>query len=406
MKPRHIPITPKILACAIGLCLGSTNALADGFKFSGFIQTAGGMVDDEKGQKYLGYSEDKFTFNRNIIGLQATSKVADKLSATVQLISRGEKDYQTRAEWAYITYQATSTSRIRAGRLRTPFYMYSDFLEVGYAYWWINPPREVYYQPFNNIDGIDFYKTGNLGIFDTSIQVYAGTLNDAYDLAGTGVLSNSKTRNQMGLAATLGQDWWTLRAAYHQADLSLDMRNIPVDPKDPTKNLGNSLLPALKAYGFTNNLNNVLIEDDKAKFNEIGFNFDTGTFLGAAETVLFEPEGSVLAKHFRYYLMLGYRYNDLVFHATQQKSDDSPRHPEQGIPADTALPGGMNTDTLIGGIQKLAAKAPIAIQRDVTTLGIRWDVTHKTALKLQVDSVDDQELGKQKVYAIAAQAVF
>jgi len=46
------------------------------------------------------------------------------------------------------------------------------------------------------------------------------------------------------------------------------------------------------------------------------------------------------------------------------------------------------------------------VERDVITIGTRWDVTTGTALKFQIDDVDDKNQGDQKVFSVALQAVF
>lgn len=375
-------------------------ALASDIKFSGFLQVGGGFVDDKNGPPYMGYDEEDITFDHNLVGIQATGTVADKLTATVQLVARGEKDYQVKSEWAYISYQVSDSSKIRAGRLRTPFYMYSDFLDVGYAYAWISPPREVYYLPFNNIDGVDYYKTGQLGVLDTSFQAYLGTFNDELDLNGSGVLSSAKTRNQMGLAGTLGKDWWTLRAAYHKADLSVDVRNIPISS---TATMG-SLAKTLTTFGYTKNANNLLVEEDNASFAEVGLTIDTGTFIAAAEHVEFKPEDSLLSKNIREFAMVGFRKGKILIHLTAQKADDEIAHPEAGIATGVALPVVGSSNVLIGTLQAVAQTQ--VVSRDVLGVGVRWDLTNNAALKFQVDRIDDDAKGKQKVFAVALQSVF
>lgn len=360
--------------------------------FSGFLSVGGGFVDDENSVSYGGYDEEDLTFDKNLLGLQVTGKVSEKITATAQLIARSENDYEVKAEWAYLTWQASDAIKVRAGRLRTPFYMYSDFLDVGYAYAWITPPREVYYLPFNNVDGIDFYATKTLGIFDTSVQVYFGGFDD--DLNFSGSLADAKTRNQIGVAGTLGKDWWTLRAAYHQADLWIDVTAVPLGGGETI----GSFASTLNTIGFGDNANKLLVEDDKATFAEVGVNIDTGTFVAALEYVEFEAKNSLLSKNVRQYAMGGVRFGNWLVHVTASQSKDEVQHPEAGIPAEP------QTALVIGTLQALAQSQ--VVERDVITLGTRWDVTSGTALKFQVDDVDDKNQGDQKVFSVALQTVF
>jgi hypothetical protein len=394
LKPTQL----ALMVCALGVM----PAQASDVKFSGFLSIGGGMVDDENSLAYQGYSEEDFNFNNNILGLQVSGTVAEKLTATAQFIARSNNDYNVGSEWAYLTYQATDSTKIRAGRLRTPFYMYSDFLDVGYAYSWITPPREVYYLPFNNVDGVDIYTTGAIGGFDTSLQAYFGSFDDELDFDGN--MLPARTRNQMGVAGTIGKDWWTLRAAYHQAELSIDFTLVPISQ---TASVG-SFANTLRAFGFSKNADNILTEKDKASFVELGLNIDTGRFVAAAEHVEFEPKDSFLSKNVREYVMVGVRAGDWLFHVTGSQSRDETAHPESGIPAGVALPVVGSTNVLIANLKGLAASQ--VVDRDVLTLGTRWDFTSSAALKLQFDSIDDNMPGggsrDQKVFSVALQTVF
>lgn len=381
------------LALVIALCMAAPLAQASDINFSGFLSVGGGMVDDEEGLSYGGYDEEDLTFDDNLLGIQISGTVSEKLTATVQLTSRSENEYQVEAEWAYLSWQATENSKVRAGRLRTPFYMYSDFLDVGYAYAWISPPREVYYLPFNNVNGVDFYTTGTLGIFDTSIQVYFGGFDDELDFSGA--LADAKTRNQIGVAGTLGKDWWTLRAAYHQADLWVDVTGVSMPVFGTLGNFANVLT---NNYDLADNANKLLVDDDKATFAEVGLNIDTGTIVAALEYVEFEAKDSLLSKNKRGYAMGGVRFGNWLVHLTASQSRDEASQPEAGIPV------APQTAPIIGALKAVATSQ--AVERDVITLGTRWDVTSGTALKFQIDDVDDESEGDQKVFSVALQTVF
>ncbi len=385
----------KKSALAIALLAATPLVHAADINFSGFLSVGGGIVDDDyaTGANYGGYEED-LTFDNNLLGIQVSGSVSEKVTATVQLTARSENDYEVDAEWAYLSWQATENSKIRAGRLRTPLYMFSDFLDVGYAYAWIRPPREVYYLPFNNVDGVDFYTTSTLGIFDTSIQVYFGSFNDEFDLNGDGAMESAKTRNQMGIAGTLGKDWWTLRAAYHQADLWVDVTGVPIPGAGTLGGLAETLI----GNGFEDNANKLLVEEDRATFAEIGLNIDTGRIVAAVEYVEFEVDDALLSKNKRGYVMGGVRFGNWLVHLTASQSKDEASSPEAGIPVSS------QTAQLVGVLQAVAASQEI--KRDVISLGTRWDVTTGTALKFQIDDVDDKRLGDQKVFSVALQTVF
>jgi hypothetical protein len=385
---KKAPIAMAVFAIGI-----VSSAQAADLDFSGFLSVGGGLVTDETKPPYLGYSEEDLTLNNNLFGLQVTGKVADDVTATGQFIAKDVDGYQVNAKWAYLTWQVSDNSRFRVGRMRTPFYMYSDFLDIGFSYAWIAPPREVYYLPFNNINGVDFYYTSTLGSLDGSVQAYVGAFDDEFEFKG--ITAKSKTRNQVGLVGTIGQDWWTLRTAYHIAELSIDLSSARLSP---TVTIGD-FASSLSAAGFATNADNLLIESDNVSFAEVGVNIDTGRFVAVAEYVVFEPTDSLLGKAVRGYVMGGVRLGDWLIHLTASKSEDEASQPELGIPVAPA------TALLIGTIQAIANDPSQTIIRDVITFGTRWDVTSGTALKFQIDAVDDQ-IGKQNVFSVAVQTVF
>jgi hypothetical protein len=374
------------IALAIASLMLVPAAQAADVDVSGFISVGGGMVDDETSVSYDGYSEEDLTFDRNLLGLQVTGQVSEKITATAQLLARSEKEYDVTAEWAYLTWQASDNGKVRTGRLRTPLYMYSDSLDVGYSYPWISAPNEVYYLPFNNVDGVDYYLTAALGSFDTSFQAYYGSFDSDFSFED-GTEGYASLRNQTGVAATLGKDWWNLRAAYHQADLTVDIFNP----------LLTGLVGQIATGPFSSLIPSIVIEDDKATFAELGINIDTGRFVATAEHVEFEVKDSMLAKNVRDYVMVGVRLGNFLFHVTGSKADDEIADLTSGIPPSE------QTQPLIDGLNAVAQARDV--DREVLSLGTRWDVASGTALKLQLDDVDDAA-GEQKVLSVALQAVF
>ncbi|MFY9178344.1 MAG: hypothetical protein WAO12_01025 [Venatoribacter sp.] len=136
-------LTKKLALASAVLLTSAQMAYADDLQINGFINVTAGIVDDKTvgetdvGQGYdTGVSFDQGT----LAGLQVSKRINDKTSATVQMVARGKTGYETDATWAYVSYDLTDNSTIKAGRLRTPFFQYSDFLEVGYAYNWVTPP--------------------------------------------------------------------------------------------------------------------------------------------------------------------------------------------------------------------------------------------------------------------------
>lgn len=391
MKESKFIFKKSYLAAAIMSCCAAAPALASDINFSGFISVGGSIVDDKNG--LAGYGEDDLVLDDNLLGLQVSGKVAEKITATAQLIARsGDTSYQLNSEWAYLTWQVADNTKLRMGRLRTPFYMYSDSLDVGYSYTWITPPREVYSIPFNNVDGVDIYNTWTLGSFDTTLQAYFGTFEDETVIGGSA--ASIKTRNQMGIVGTIGKDWWTLRAAYHQADLTIDSAQMT------------ALAGILDGAG--GNGSEFLIDEDTGAFAEVGLNIDTGKFVAALEHTELTTKHSFSSKNVREYAMAGVRMGDFLVHVTASRADDEITEADStsGVPV---IP---QTAVLLGTIAALEEGQ--VTKRNVTSIGTRWDVTAGTAFKLELsnvrlgghDPLKTKDERSQKVLAVAVQTVF
>lgn len=400
----------SLLSAAVLAVLAGASHAGD-VTVSGFLTAGAGVADDDESVNYADYLEEDFTFdNDTVFGLQVSSAVNDKLTVTGQLIARGTNDYEVDAEWAYLSYAVTDTFTWRMGRFRTPLYLYSDYVDVGYAFSWIRAPREVYYLPFNNVQGVDFIKQYSLGSWDGSIQGYFGALTDSFFNENLQSELSTELRNQMGIAFTIGNDWLTLRAAYHKAELALTgYEGNTIVPDDFCPGLqgvfgpsactadgfANTILPAL---GYTDNAERLKTDDD-GHFLAVGFTIDTGTFVAAGETVEFEIEDSPFSIDKRSYLMIGVRFGDFLLHATGARSRDEAADLSSGIVVTNA------TTALVVGVLDGLAEGTVE-DSDTLSVGLRWDFTSSAAFKLQVDDYTNDTLGDQKVVSFAISTVF
>jgi len=92
------------------------------------------------------------------IALQGTYKFTPSLSATAQLMMKydAEGEYVPNPEWVFAKWQPASGLSLRAGRMGAPFFMVSDFRDVGYANTTVRPNLDVYGQvPVSYFDGAD-----------------------------------------------------------------------------------------------------------------------------------------------------------------------------------------------------------------------------------------------------------
>ncbi|QGX41173.1 DNA topoisomerase IV [Permianibacter aggregans] len=351
--------------------------------FSGFLSVGGGIADEEifpvtggDAYSYAGYNSEDFTFDSDtLFGLQVSSEISEKLRVTGQFVARGTEDYSVSAEWAYISYEVNDQFTWRMGRFRTPLYLYSDYVDVGYAYSWIRTPRAVYYLPFNNVQGADFIWRFQLGSWDGSVQGYYGALTDSFFNTDFQATLSTELRNQMGVAFSVGNDWLTLRAAYHQADLALTGYETPQLQ---------GLIATLNGLGFSDNANR-LITDDSGNFLAFGYTIDTGMFVSSGEVIEFEVEDSPFSLDKRAYVMAGLRFGDVLVHITHAKTEDEAADLSSGIPNAGPLAA------IVSALNGIAAGSVAEVETN--SIGLRWDFTPGSAFKLQYDMTEDTSPG-------------
>ncbi len=385
---------------AAGMAL---SAQAGEVSISGFLSVGGGYVDEE-GMSRNGYNEEDITFDQDsLYGLQVSSNISDKASVTAQVTGEGANGWEAEVSWAYFSYQVTDNFKWRAGRLRVPFYLYSDFISVGYAYPWISPPQEVYSLPFDNISGMDAIWNFSAGSVDGSVQGYYGSADFIANFEGDPA---STSRGQWGLTGQLSSGWFTARLAYHTADVSVPIESTPIPGLPPSIDTFGELAATLTALGFADNGSRLLAEDEQFEFTDFALQMDTGTFLAVFETsILDSSDETPIALTKSNYLMLGVRAGDFLFHVTGAQNNDEPADLSSGIPGGVAVPGVGSTDVLIAVLDGIAESQ--VSDSDSITVGFRWDFTSSAAFKFEVTDLEDNKNDADvRLVRFAVQSVF
>ncbi|KTF16250.1 porin [Pseudoalteromonas sp. H105] len=362
----------KKLPIAIALCaaLASTTTIAE-VRINGFASIVGGKTMDDNTTLY-GYDNDISFKNESVFALQLSADLQDKLSATAQIVARGENDFNAEFEWAYLTYEFTDELQLSAGKMRVPFYRYSDFLDVGYAYRWIRPPQSVYNIPFSTYEGLSLLHTSQIGDWDSTVQVIYG----GYDgtIAVVSVNGDTELNDIAGINWTLSYDWFSARAAYFVADTSIAIEN------DTDTGIAlNNLEATLRGAGFVDQANDIAIDEDDGSFFAIGFSIDYNDILFDAEYTEFEVDNSALAKQTQYYTSLGYRMDEWTVHFTYENNDDE--HESSRYNALTAVP------PLNQGINQVLEGSKA--KSNVYTIGTRYNFHPSAALKVDFSRFKD-----------------
>jgi hypothetical protein len=333
--------------------------------FNGFASIVGGITSSD--ETLEGY-DDSFDFSQgSLLAIQASSDLGEGVSVTAQILSRGSDDWDTSFEWAYVAYDATDNLRFLAGRQRIPFYMYSDFLDVSYAYPWISPPSSVYSVAFDTFDGLAALYTTSLGEFDTNIHMVYGRNNSEMTISGEVVVPDFK--GLTGISITSTRDWLTLRAGYFQTEMNIDLQSI------------RPLIDTWNAVGYPDVADSIEASEDTGAFIEVGFQIDYDNILIIGEYTDLNLDGTLLPNQEAYYVFAGYRIDNMMVHLTYGGRDYVRGRLTNDV---VASPGLVPLIAATNGASDSQAE-----ESTYTTLGLRWDFHDSASLKFEYTAYSD-----------------
>jgi len=399
-----------------GLTISVTAGANDKWDVNGFVTLGGGLVLDN-GEAYFGLDD---SFNLEVdskIGLQVDLELTEKFSATVQGVVRGSEGWEPEVAWAYLSYELTKNWKVRAGRLRGPFYMISDYLEVGYAYPWVRPPEEAYDRlPINEFDGVDVIYSTSIGQWDLQAQSYYAKTDTTIDFAG----ENADTKiDHVGLVLSGSNDWLTLRASYHHGDTDILVASL--DPLFVAlEQVGFGLVQAgtqLNIPPLVDAANEILgipaemsITGKSAAFVEAGFIVDPGeNWFVRGEWTGLRYDRHIIPQSTSYYTTAGLRDNSRTYFLTfaeystePQTGFSDPLFSASSIMAQIDPVTAATLDALAAAVDG-ASFAPEIVK--TWTLGLRWDFRDRMAFKAEYAQTDNG-LSNFGVASLAVDFVF
>ncbi len=326
--------------------------------FNGFGSLVAGRVTE--GDEFLadypktGIYDNDWSFTPDsTLGIQFSSYFTEEFSFIAQVVANSASESTVDVDWLYLNYHITPELSAQLGRKRLPLYYYSDYFDVGYAYYWIRPPVDLYTWQITNYNGISLLYEKVIGDWDSTINLYYGN-EDSEDneLLGLlfGVPVDESWNDMLGIVGTIANDWLDVRLSYMQGLVNRDINGVNVIKDTEQQFIGLSINLNLADLQVLSEFNNY-----RRPYNNI--QFDT------------------------YMLSFGYQIGDFTPHITRSAF-------EQEINA-------------AGNDEK----------HHTTTLGVRWDFYTNMALKVQYDQVvDDGDLvpivGDSKSISLGLDFVF
>ncbi len=306
-------------------------------RLNGFGSVAVGKVTE--GEQFLAdypktgiYDTDLSLGPDSTLGLQLSSYFSDDLSLIAQLVIHGARDYDPEIDWLYLNYYLTPELSVQAGRKRLPLYYYSDYYDIGYAYYWIRPPPDVYTWQITNYNGVSLLYETAFGQWDTGINIYYGSEesedNDLLSLLFAASVDET-WKNMIGVVGAISNQWLEVRLSHMQGLIDREISGVSVINDIEQQFLGLSVNLTIDHLLILSEFNNYKQPDNDVEYN---------AFL----------------------LSAGYQIGELTPHITRS---------------------GFKQDINSLGNDE---------EHYTTSVGLRWDVANNIAVKIQYDKVDDK----------------
>lgn len=349
------------LAVALAAALSFGTAAHAEVRISGFGQIVGGTLT-EKGDHFpeRGYDDGADFRDESLFAIQFDADLNDHVSATAQIMAEGDRDFEPELAWAYANVKLGNGFTSKIGRQRIPFYRYSDFLDVGYAYPWIRPPVSMYNQPWSNFDGVSLSHSAYFGNWYSQAQVVYGEFAGDVDLDGR--IANARLDRLRGVTWDVEyNEWLSLRAAYVTGQVTVTGTSV------------DQLVAILRQFRQPALADRVDYTDDKGTFKSLGFKVDKSDWLVVGEVAELNVDDTTFDNTNRrdWYVTVGHRLGAFTPNLTYGRRDADPNSALlQGIP--TASP-------LYAPLRQ--ASRSYMFDESFASAGLRWDFAANVAAK-------------------------
>ncbi len=317
--------------------------------FAGYTNQKDDIYGDFVADNYIDFTD------KSHAGLQFNSEVYKNIDFSLTVLMEGGDEFMAFADWFYATYTASKNTSYRFGRLKVPFFMVSNYIDIGHAYPWVAPPLEVYnVKLVKSVDGFEFIYQTELFNSIYSFDVFMGTGKNNQNLSAsfindsavnTAIPANKigdrirfKSHNLVGFETSLSGDNVTFRIGHYTNVIDAEEFNI------------------LRA---------------RMAFSSVGLIINWSNFLLYSEYVTRESDSSVqhlFSDQISQYITIGYKISDFIPYIT------------------------------MASIEKGKDKNKYGLMQESTSLGLRYDINPKMDVKFEMSRItpkaDNGDVGR------------
>lgn len=343
----------------------------DWLKTSGFGRIVGGYIDVTSGNedlRFVDYENKDFSFSsQSLIGMQVDASYSKKLKLSAQAVAHSNEKRESGLEWLYLSYKPNDKLTTKIGKLRLPFFNYSDVINVGYAYQWITPPRQVYLDYlFSNYNGVNVQYSQALEDAIIQIEGSYGQFDD--DIMVQGQSTNVKVDDLRGVVLKFIDGAYTTRLSYHEGFV--------FDVVTPLDTLAENLVIA----GFKRQAD-VFNTKGKVSTSQFGIAYNSLTYFYDIEIISIDSDIITISDSNSGQITLGYNVNDLSIYANYAVSLAHTDILANQIP--------LGLDPRLDQLSFVYDQTSEKVQNSQDelqsySLGLRWDFRPNFALKFEI----------------------
>jgi len=284
--------TRNRLAVVLSYLFLISNVSAGQIDINGYATLLGTQTDVKDGTYWNEYANNYADFtHQSRVGLQFNTQVMDDLEFSLTLLAEGKESFHIQAHWFYASYAINDSSSFQFGRLKLPFYLVSNYIDIGHAYPWVTPPPEVYSTNIiESVDGLEYvYEVDLSSSTSLLLNTYIGTDKNDYFLPASFIDSSANTGNYkvgdktkfesqdlFGLNLTIATDSITFKIGHNQALISLDdvkiyKEQMYIDSIGLIVDISNFILYSEYAVRDTSDLLQPNLPDQDSKYITLGY---------------------------------------------------------------------------------------------------------------------------------------
>ncbi|MBC3872455.1 porin [Undibacterium flavidum] len=386
MKAHYI--YPLILASIALAPVAQADDLSDWLKIDGF-----GTVGAYKGNnanagvrvdtKQSTYSQNEWRFDGDTqASIQATLNPHGKLKAVLQLISKKDinSSHKPTVEWAYVSYPITSEIDFKLGRTVAPIYLLSDYRNLAYAQTTVRPQSEVYQvNPISYQDGATARWERKIGSGMLQLEGFFGKANVSVAL---GEVDLDRVK---GLSLKWSDGSWAVRGGFSKYNASLTAPTVAATIKSLTA------LPSVVCANCSTVIPSIAsLSPITADISTLGVTYDDGTWIAQTEWTKRKSSSVVISSVSAWDVLGGYRYGDFTPYVGAGRYNTDQANP--GLLPGPGAPAAFKAQLNYLNASYLGVGKG---DRDVFTVGVRWDFAKNLALKAQLERIkmDSPEIG-------------